>query len=283
MSRKYQTQKVLIEKTVLSLLIVIGLFFVTQPVNAAKLKNEIDSSSLSSTNKNSVELIISDMHGFHEGLLDNVRLTSNWRFRPRLNYGNDPKRGNFSRFQFWGIVYQEAGSKLPQNVRVEIRNPRAYYFSKKDQDWKLLQKAISVDGLHYPGDFIGKEIEADTRIDHDGIRSITMIKGYNYHFWPCCTEQQVKIDPNDIGGIFTNFQARLIPDQPTLPSDIRKTRFLAQSGGDYYLDKLTGKGNPIDNDDAGMGKFKFLTENWQTFNMCTMSDDAIRKNPPPLD
>jgi len=280
---KHRTQKLITEKTVLSLLSMIGLFFITGFAYAATAQNEVSPASTRSTSQNSVDLIIRDMHGFHEGLLDNVRLTSNWRFWPRLNYGNDPGRGHFSRFQFWGIVYQEAGSKLPQNVRVEIRNPRAYYFSKKEQQWKLLQKAISVDGLHYPGDFYGKEIEANTRIDRDGIRSITMIKGYNYHFWPCCTEQQVKIAPDDIGGIFTNFQARLIPDQASLPSDSGKTRFLAQSGGDYYLDKLTGKGNPIDNDDAGMGKFKFLTQDWQFFNMCTMSDIEIRKHPPPLD
>jgi hypothetical protein len=223
------------------------------------------------------------MKGAHEGRLAGVGPYCNWQYKPRLNFGNDPNRGHYSRFQFWGIVYSEAGSKLPQNVRIQIRNPRAYYLSKRDQHWHSLQKDVTVDGLHYPEDFNGGAVKADTRLEGDGSRSITMIEHYNYHFWPASPEiQKVKIDPNDVAGIFTNFQARLIPDHSGENPDFSQVRFMAQSGGDYWVYPPTGKGNPTENDDAGMGKFKFLTPDWQYFNMHTLTEEEIRKNPPPL-
>jgi hypothetical protein len=231
---------------------------------------------------NSIDLVVSDMKGEHQARLDAVSPDCTWCLRPRLNYGNDPSRGHYSVFQFWGIVYLEAGTEIPDNVRVEIRNIRAYYLSKRDSTWHVLQKDASMEGMNYPGDFKGNPIPSNTRLEVDGSRSITMIKGYNYHFWPL-KAQKVKIDTTDIGGIFTTYQARLILDDPKGPDNIGKAKFMAQSGGDYYLSKPTGKGNPVDNDDVGMGRFKYLTPNWQSFNMHTLNEAEIRKNPPPLD
>jgi hypothetical protein len=232
---------------------------------------------------NSIDLIVSDMQGDHEGPLDGVNPACKWCFHPRLNYGNDPNRGGYSAFQFWGIVYLEAGSTVPENVRIQIRNLRAYYFSKKDLNWHVLQKDTTMNGLHYLDDFSGTPIKADTRVEADGSKSITMMKGYNYHFWPASAKQKIRIDPNDIGGIFTTYQARLIMDNPAGENNLAKAKFLAQSGGDYYLYPPTGRGNPIENDDVGMGKFKYLTKDWQSFNMHSMSEEQIRRTPPPLD
>ena len=37
------------------------------------------------------------------------------------------------------------------------------------------------------------------------------------------------------------------------------------------------------NGDIGIGRFRFLTADWQTFNMHTASDSVLRANPPPVD
>src|SRR6478609_6057680 len=244
--------------------------YASQPVNSEQVT------------PNSIDVGVSDMQGNHQARLDAVSPDCSWCLRPRINYGNNPNRGHYSVFQFWGIVYLEEGQQIPDNVRVEIRNIRAYYLSKKDSTWHILQKDSSMEGMHYPGDFKGDPIPANTRLEADGNRSITMIKGYNYHFWPK-TAQKVQIDPDDISGVFTTFQARLIPDNSQGPDNLSKAKFMAQSGGDYYLAHPLGKGNPIDNDDVAMGKFKYLKPDWQSFNMHTLTEAEIRKNPPQLD
>jgi hypothetical protein len=230
---------------------------------------------------NSLDLIISDMQGPHQGMMDGVSETCTWCYQPRINYGNNPSRGGYTAFTQWGVIFLEKGTDVPPNVRIQIRHLRAYVFSKQRLTWQPLQAAHTMCGYHYPNDFTEAPTPANTRTEPDGTRSITMVKGFNYHFWPC--GPHVAIDPGDIGGIFTTYQARLIPDTPTGPNHLAEARFLAHSGADYWLNPPTGQGNPIENDDVALGKFKFLTPQWQSFNMHTMTEAELRTNPPPLD
>ena len=91
------------------------------------------------------------------------------------------------------------------------------------------------------------------------------------------------VDPADVGGIFTRVDARLVVDDPSKPDDRDRARFLLDMGGDYWLDAHAAWDHFKTNNDIGIGRFKYVRADWQTFTMSTLSEAEIRKNPPPLD
>ncbi|MGA7935219.1 MAG: hypothetical protein WCA35_16845, partial [Kovacikia sp.] len=78
-------------------------------------------------------------------------------------------------------------------------------------------------------------------------------------------------------------QARLVVDNPQQPGDLERARYLLSMGGDYWLN-LTAEWNKFaTNGDIAIGKFKYVTPNWQAFNMTTLTAAQIRQNPPPIE
>jgi hypothetical protein len=122
---------------------------------------------------------------------------------------------------------------------------------------------------------------ADIRYEPDGSVSVKAGQGYNFHFW--CANGRASIDPNDVAGIFTTVQARLVIDNPQQANDRTQVRYLLSVGGDYWLDLNSGWDNWTTNGDIGIGKFKYLTTRWRAFNMTTLSSAQIRQNPPPIE
>ena len=173
----------------------------------------------------------------------------------------------------WGQVYEDEFGNPAQNTRVQITHIKAYMLSKSDRGWWLLQAAKVVEGAAFREDFVDDfNIPGDVRYEADGSISIKAGGGYNFHFWP---PQRAGIVPNDIAGIFTTVQARLVIDDSSQPDDRSQARYLLNMGGDYWLGS--------DAAGIGMGRFKYVKTEWMTFNMTTLSEDDIRENPPPLD
>ena len=230
---------------------------------------------------NSINTIISDMKLPHEGKAHGIPESWNWAKGPRINMGNNP--GPFRAMTAWGQVYEGAGGNPAKNTRVQLRDMKAYMLSKKDGKWHLLQGTQGVEGKAYREDFAADVSKpADIRQEADGGVSVKAGGGYNFHFWP--STGRAWIDPDDIAGMFTTVQARLIIEDPNQPDDRASARYLLSVGGDYWLDmKALWKADWTANGDMAIGRFKYIKPEWQAFNMTTLSEDDIRRNPPPLE
>lgn len=229
---------------------------------------------------NSIETIITDMQPPHAALPHGVPQSYDWLAGPRLKLGNHP--GAYRAMTAWGQLYEAAAGNPAWNSRVQIRNLKTYMLSRRTQKWKVLQASRAVTGAAYREDFLN-DINQPAKIRHeaDGSISVRAEKGYNFHFWP--SGGRVWIDPDDVDGLFTTVQARLILDQPTQIDDRSRATFVLNVGADYWVNLTSYKyGSRQLADEVGMGKFKVVTSDWQSFNMITLSEADVRKHPPPL-
>lgn len=228
---------------------------------------------------NSIATIIYDMTPPHEGKIRGIPKSVDWVLRPRVGMGSNSE--GFKAMTAWGQLYEDSQGNPATNSRVQIKNIQAYMLSKRDGKWHLLQSSKIVDGDAYREDYVGNiNKPADIRKESDGSISVKAGQGYNFHFWSA--NGRVSIDPNDVDGIFTTVQARLVTDNPQQPDDRSTARYLLSMGGDYWLNLTTQWDQWATNGDIGIGKFKYVTPNWQAFNMITLSPTKIRQNPPPI-
>ena len=229
---------------------------------------------------NSIDLILTDMTQPHAGSPHGVPETYNWFTGPRVGMGNQP--GTFKAVIAWGQLYEDAKGNPAANTRVQIRDIRAYALLKSDGKWHQIQHSTAADGAAYVEDFAGnKSKPAEIRKEADGSISVKAGNGYNFHFWP--TTGRTEIIPKDISAIFTTVQARLIVEDPSRPDDRAQARYLLSMGGDYWADMNAKWDNFKTNGDIGVGRFKYVTSEWQSFNMITTLTDAVRQNPPPIE
>lgn len=228
---------------------------------------------------NTVQEIIDDMSLPHEGSPSGVPDYFDWAKKPRIGMGNNP--GSFKAFIIWGQVYTAQPGNPAVNTRVQIRNLKAWYLSKRTQRWILLQSGIKAEGAAYREDFAGDVNKpADVRNEPDGSISIRTEKGYNFHFW---LPQRVEIDATDIGAIFTTAQAKLILHDPTTTNDRASARYMMSIGADYWSTLSAPWDNFKTNGDVGIGRFKFVRNDWKAFNMTSATPEQLRQNPPPLE
>ncbi len=230
---------------------------------------------------NSVALIADDMRLPHEGQPSGVPESYDWSAGPRIGYGNEPP-ADWNAFITWGQVYEDAQGSPATNTRVQIRDIKAYYLSAETRRWYLLQFDRLVEGAAYVEDFVDNaSVPADIRAEADGSLSVRLVDGYNFHFWPEST--RVPINTTDIAGIFTTVQARLILDDPALPDDRDQARYLMSMGGDYWRDLAAEwQADWSTVGDVAIGRFRYITPEWQSFNMTTVSAEMLCANPPPL-
>jgi PA14 domain len=227
--------------------------------------------------------------GFDDSILPNEGHPSGvpsyyrWANGPSIDSGNNIPEG-WNAFTAWGQIYVESGWNPPTecNTRVQIRALDAWYLSKSTNEWILLQHADSVNGAAYVEDFANDENKpADAKDEsmNGGGTSVTAGNGYNYHFWT----SRVTIDnPDDIAGIYTRFQSRLVLDDPNGVDDRASARYLASDGADYWRSLYAGWASDWSNNGAvGSGRFKFVTSDWQNFSMETLTPEQLSKNPPP--
>ncbi len=228
---------------------------------------------------NSVDTVIGDMTLPHEGRPMGVPAHYDWAIAPRIGLGNEPR--HFRAMIAAGQVYEEAQGNPATNTRVQIRNIRAFYLSKRDRQWHLLQASNSVEGASYRQDFVNNTSKpASLRTESDGGLSIKTVAGYNFHFWTA--GGRTAIVTKDIAGVFTTVQARLIQDDPKRPDDRHKARYVLSMSGDYWLNESAPWDAFKTNGDIAIGRFKRVTPHWQSFNMSSLSADILKKNPPPL-
>lgn len=221
--------------------------------------------------------IINDMKLPHQGRPHGVPASYNWAKGPRVGMGNRVQ--GFQAFIAWGQLYEAAEGNTAVNTRVQIKGIRTYFLSKKDKKWYLVQRSKTVAGAAYREDFVDDiHKPANVRVEPDGSISVKAGKGYNFHFW--ANQGRIKINPHDIGGVITSVNARLVLDNPQQIDDRSQAKYLLSMGADYWTTLTAKWDNWKTNADAGIGRFKYVTPEWQTFNMTTLSPAQLRRYSP---
>ena len=231
-----------------------------------------------------VQMLIDDMSLAHEAKPEGVPDTINWSAKPRIGAGSRIPAG-WSCVTMWGQIYPAQGGDPSTNVRVEMRELSLCYLSKRTGKWVSLQHDPSLNGAAYRQDFANDEaIAADLQRQADGTVSVKLTPGRNFHFWPTKAGPfRATIDPTDIAALASGFKARLVTADPAKPDDRAKARLIGSCGGDFWraMDSAW-KADWSNNCDWALGRFRYLTGEWQVFTACTADAETIRTNPPPL-
>jgi hypothetical protein len=230
---------------------------------------------------NSLQTVIDDMRLPHEGRPHGVPESYDWVRGPTMGRGNHPP-ATWHAMTAWGQLYEDAKGNPARNTRVEIRRMRTYVLSKRDGKWRRVQSSEGVTGAAYREDF-AEDINKGTDVRHepDGGISLTAGGGYNFHFWP--SDGRATIDPRDIGGVFVTVEARLVVGDPKKPDDRASARYLVSVGADYWVNRSARWDHFKTNDAVGLGRFKYVTKEWQACNFTTLGAKQLRQNPPPLE
>jgi hypothetical protein len=184
----------------------------------------------------------------------------------------------------WGQLYIPRSGSTATNTRCQIKNVTTFIL-KKDATWYKVQTG-NPQGAAYVEDFANNaSMDAGARdetANGGGVSvkaGVSNWAGHNYHFWS--TGSRASIDVNEIVGVFTFCQARLIVDDTAKPDDRATCKNILQMGADWWLG-INGGWLPdwSANSGIGGGRSKWVTSDWQYFTMCTIPPDDLKRNPP---
>lgn len=226
------------------------------------------------------QLFIDDMEKPHDFRPQGIE--ADWSRHARRGMRKLPSGWNCA--TMWGQIYPARDRNPGNNVRVQIRDPRLWYLSRKDNRWHLVQSGVSVDGAAYVLDFAGdRNVKADARREADGTVSVRMIPGYNYHFWPA-EKSRVQLEPDDVIAMASSFKARLVVDDPAKPDDCDQAFLIGSCGGDFWRSMdARWKADWSNNGDWAIGRFKRIVRTWQVFTATNADAELLRQNPPPVE
>lgn len=230
--------------------------------------------------QNSLADIIGDVTLPHEGKPHGVPENWDWACAPRAGLAAPPE--DWTAAIAWGQLYEWKEGNPAINTRVQIKDLEMYYLSREDSSWHLLQAATLVEGAAYREDFVNDENKpADQRLEPDGSISVKAGNGYNFHFWP--SSGRIQFPANDILGCFVTVKARLILDDPEGVDDRTTARYLMGVGGDWWESLNAVWDNWTTNADMGIGRFRFVSSEWKSYNMISVPLDLIERFPPPFE
>jgi hypothetical protein len=217
---------------------------------------------------------------YPDGISDNMLESHKTASR---GYANRPPTG-WRSITMWGEVFAAKGWKPAQapNTRVQIRAAETWILAKSTGKWKQVQCLDRVVGRAYAVDYkndANKPAQLRDESNNGGGISVVAGNGYNFHFWA----GRVGIDPSDIAGVYTKFEARLILNNPKALDDRASARYIAGSGADYWRNQTAQWASDWSNNgEVGGGRLKWVKKDWQVFAMTTLSTKQMRQNPPPL-
>ena len=233
---------------------------------------------------NIAELIYDDMHLPHEGYPHGVPSSYDFAQGPMIKDAVQ-SIGDFQAITGWGQVYETLEGNPSVNTRVELKNYQAYYLSKSDNKWHALAIVENItEGAGYVEDFSDNNQHAAPadimRFELNGHVSARPGDGHNFHFYT----PRIPIDPSDIVQMVSSCEAKLILSDSAGTDDRDIANFILNIGNDAWrtMDAVF-KPDYSNNHDMGFGRFKYVTNEWQTFYFSTnilLSD--LQQNPPPL-
>ncbi|QCX00380.1 hypothetical protein FGM00_09740 [Aggregatimonas sangjinii] len=227
-------------------------------------------------NDAALKFLIEDMTLAHEAKPKGVPY-ADWVDGPRIGYGNSPPDG-WTAMMPWGQVYVDETGFQAGNVRFQIRNLQTWYLSKSQGKWLPWRNSSDIDGANYTEDFQDDvNLPADIRIEtaNGGGISSTLIPGHNFHFWSA--EGRVGINPDDIDAVWSAVDARLILENPDGVDERDSARLMMSVGADYWLDLSAPWDQWTTNGDIFIGRFRYMTSEWQRFHAHTLTEEQIEK------
>ncbi|MEM1325312.1 MAG: hypothetical protein AAGI23_05125 [Bacteroidota bacterium] len=231
-----------------------------------------------SISPNNLTQIMEDMSLPHEAVPNGVRDQLDWKYQPRLAWGNEPDT-TWSAMIPWGQIYRDQSPLVVSNTRIQIANMKAYYLSRSTNEWIEWVTTSSIEGAAYREDFVNDaSVPTAIREEEVGI-SIKLLDGYNFHFWSA--DGRVTMNPKDIKGVWVGIDARLIGDS-NVDDDSCHANFMMSVGADYWKSLSAEWDQWMTNGDIGIGRFRYITPHWQTFNMHSLTEAELRENPPPF-
>ena len=221
-----------------------------------------------------------DMYGDSEelpaGLVNKDGSPMGYAMHPRIAYGNHPP-SYWHAMVPWGEIFPGVKGSTATNTRVEIRNLRLFVRPKSTGRWCLLQYTDVPMGAYFPASFANEiSFKGPQRQEPDVGLSATMIPGRVFHFF---AKKRVLIPAGGVTGVYSDFEARKILDDPRGPDDREKASIVANAGTDYWQDLIAPGGHTgILNADAAIGKFRHVSNNWQLYTMSTVAPGATQRN-----
>ena len=222
---------------------------------------------------------VADMYGDSEdlpaGLVNKDGTPMGYAMHPRIAYGNHPPAAWHAMVP-WGEIYPGAKGSTATNTRVEIRNLRLFVRPAATGRWCLLQYTDVPIGAYYPADF-GNEVSfrGPQRQEPDVGLSFPMITGRVFHFF---AKKRVPIPDGGVTGVYTDFEARKILDDPNGPDDRDQASIVANAGADYWQDIVVPGGHTlVTNGDAAISRFRLVGKGWQLYHMNTAAPGAAQR------
>ncbi len=230
------------------------------------------------------QLLYDDMYLDHEGYPHGVPSYYDFALGTIIRDAEDTV-GDFQATTGWGQVYEEINGNPSVNTRVELKNYKVYYLSKSDNQWHALANVENInEGAGYLEDFSDDTQHAAPsdiqRFEANGHVSTRPGSGYNYHFYT----PRVSIDPSDIAQLAASCDAKLILGNTNGVDDRHLAKFVLNIGLDAWRTMdAEFKSDYSNNHDMGMGRFKYVTNEWRKFTFMTdMPLSELQENPPPL-
>jgi len=237
--------------------------------------------------ENTVQAIYDDMHLPHQGHPYGMPSSYDMYQGPVVR-GIGSGESDFHILVPGGLVYEETERSSSTNTRVQIRNLRGYVLDKSDNTWKQLPE-VPIEYANSAGDLSGSPTTAtDLRQEPEGI-SARLLSGSTDAF-------QFNTERIDIHAIyqkdllelaaqvFVTYEARLILDDEHGEDDRHLAHYVADAGCSVWR-RFDSVWEPdfSQNHDIGFGRFKYVTNDWQCFNIVTdISLSGLQQNPPPL-
>lgn len=201
-------------------------------------------------------------------------------------------------FVQWFVVFEGEGNKA-DNVRVQVRKPRAWFLDETDEQWKPLSRTNTTSWFLATKDdisWVDQPMDIQRAGEADLAFRVNRQSPYSYHGLAGTGPVDISHAIPNIKAVFTTVQARLVPDDPERPDDIEQSVWLLQSGADYYPDPDAHPSQTLP-PGVGLSRSKRLTGQWQSFSFATLanarqdytgpsrslSPEAFSANPPPFD
>jgi hypothetical protein len=194
----------------------------------------------------------------------------------RAGAGIDRPTTPDSRFNYlmaWNMVYPEKGKQANPEALVEMQNFRTYVHTK-DGNWQevLNQNNTGIGGGLSDADFADMYAVYDAPISNssDGVASFKApAPGFNFQPW---INGRGGFDNQNIDGIYISGMVR---------SDRPDSNLVIDQGADWYA-RSEGTAVGLENSDGvGTSNWLRLSDRWQPLFYSTVSEEELRRNPPP--
>lgn len=180
----------------------------------------------------------------------------------------------------------EAQGNAASNTRVQLRNLRMHVLSEKTRTWRTIDisHAPYTGFWKYPFTSVGNDQLAGTRAEATGGLSMKPVYPNFHHGYG---KPVAIVDPADVRAVYVAMEFRLVVENPALPDDRAKARYVVNAGADFY----PGAGTSWGVDWApgiGGSRYQLATTTWRTTSMLVPNKmlgatyTEMKTNAPPL-